>query len=85
MTNIVSQHGTVEEMTEVLISWNVIRNPGSSKEQKEEAQARIAEIREVVATRLNITINKNWFSIIIYLYHNFIVSVKYLIKNKIIT
>ena len=46
-------------MTAVLIAGNVIRNPGSSKEQKEVAHARIAEIREVVATRLNIIINKD--------------------------
>lgn len=59
MTNIVSKHWTVDEMTAVLIAGNVIRNPGSSKEQKEVAHARIAEIREVVATRLNIIINKD--------------------------
>lgn len=56
---LISQHWTVDEMTECLIAWNVIRNPGSSKEQKEEAQAKIAEIREVVATRLNIIIKKD--------------------------
>ena len=54
--NIVSQHGTTEEMTQVLISGNVLNNPGSSEEAKKQAEEKIHEIREVVADRLNIII-----------------------------
>lgn len=56
MTNIVKQHWTSEELTEVLIAWNVLRNPWSTEEQRETAEEKIHEIKEVVADRLNIII-----------------------------
>lgn len=57
MNKIVSKHWTVKEMTEILIAWNVINNPSTSEKQKKDARAKIMEVREVVATRLNITLN----------------------------
>lgn len=42
----------MEEMTEVLIAGNILKNPNTSKEQKETAQQTIDDIKEKVNARV---------------------------------